>query len=72
MKVVVVGIVDAIVMVNTVVVAVLDAAAVVTEDTLELLTETGIMTIRGLHADITGFSVGNFRDGMLLDCGAGG
>lgn len=70
-KVVVIGTVDAIVMVNTVVVAVLDAAAVVTVDTPALLTETGTMTTRGLHADTTAFSLCDLSEGMLLDDGAG-
>ena len=66
MKVVEVATVDAMVMVNTVVVAVLDATTVVTVGAQVLVTETGTMTTLGLH-DTMGISLGDFTNGMLLD-----
>lgn len=66
MKVVEVATVDAMVMVNTVVVAVLDATTVVTVGAQVLVTETGTMMTLGLQ-DIMGISLGNLTNGMLLD-----
>jgi hypothetical protein len=65
-KVVEVATVDAMVMVNTVVVAVLEATAVVTVGALVLVTETGTMTTLGLH-DETGISLGDLTEGMLSE-----
>jgi hypothetical protein len=58
--------VDAMVMVNTVVVAVLEAATVVTVGAQVLVTETGTMTTLGLH-DTMAISLGDLTEGMLLD-----
>jgi hypothetical protein len=58
--------VDAMVMVNTVVVAVLEATTVVTVGAQVLVTETGVMTTLGLH-DTIGISLGDLTEGMLLD-----
>lgn len=66
MKVVEVATVDAMVMVNTVVVAVLDATTVVTVGAQVLVTESGTMTTLGLQ-DTTGISLGDLTNGMLLD-----
>lgn len=66
MKVVEVATVDAMVMVNTVVVAVLDATTVVTVGAQVLVIETGTMTTLGLQ-ETMGISLGDLTNGMLLD-----
>lgn len=66
MKVVEVTTVDAMVMVNTVVVAVIEATTVVTVGAQALVTETGTITTLGLH-DTTGISLGNLTEGMLSE-----
>jgi hypothetical protein len=63
-KVVEVATVEAMVIVNTVVVAVLDATTVVTVGAQVLATQTGTMTTLGLH-DTTGISLGDLTKGML-------